>query len=263
MKNIIIIPARYSSRRFPGKPLVLINGKSLIERVWSIAKSVKGIDEVYIATDDSRIESHAVNFSAKVIMTSDCENGTERVFQSIDVLPVKPEIIFNLQGDAVLTPPWVIQSLVDVMLNNPRVEMATPATRITRDDYFAMQEAKLKGEVGGTMVVCDKVHNALYFSKSMIPYLRETSGNSLPLYRHIGLYAYRYAALKKYVSLEATPLEKLEGLEPLRALENGMPIRVVFVDYQGHTHASVDSPNDVNRVEAIIEKEGELVAFYQ
>jgi 3-deoxy-manno-octulosonate cytidylyltransferase (CMP-KDO synthetase) len=260
-KNVIVIPARYNSSRFPGKPLELINGKSLIERVWYIAKSVQGIDEVYIATDDARIESHAVDFSAKVIMTEDCENGTERVFRSIDALPTKPEVIFNLQGDAVLTPPWVIQSLVDTMVHNPHVEMATPATRITRIEYSVMQESKLKGEVGGTMVVCDKMHNALYFSKSMIPYLRQASSNPLPLYRHVGLYAYRYAALKKYIGLESTPLEKLEGLEQLRALENGIPIRVVFVDYRGRTHASIDSLHDVKRVEVMIKKEGELVPF--
>lgn len=259
MNNIIVIPSRYNSNRFPGKPLALISGKSLIERVWTIAKSVEGIDEVYIATDDPRIKSYAEGFSAKVIMTKDCENGTERVFQAINTLPVKPDLILNLQGDAVLTPPSVIQPLVDVMLHNHALEIATPATLISRDEYTAMQTVKLKGEVGGTMVVCDKAQNALYFSKSMIPYLRELSSHSLPLYRHIGLYAYRYSALKKYIDLESTPLEKLEGLEQLRALENGMPIRVVFVDYQGRTHASIDSPEDVARVERIIEKEGELV----
>ena len=259
MKNIIVIPSRYHSSRFPGKPLALIRGKSLIERVWTIAKAVKGIDEVYIATDDARIESHAAGFSAKVIVTDACENGTERVFQAINTLSITPDLILNLQGDAVLTPPAVIQPLVDAMLANQDLAIATPATLISRDEYTAMQAIKLKGEVGGTMVVCDKAQNALYFSKSMIPYLRETTGNSLALYRHIGLYAYRYAALKKYIGLEATPLEKLEGLEQLRALENGIPIRVVFVDYQGRTHASIDSPEDVARVEKIIEKEDELV----
>jgi len=260
-KNIIVIPARYHSSRFPGKPLALINGKSLLERVWSIAKLVTGIDEVYIATNDTRIESHAIGFSAKVIMTDDCDNGTERVFQAISALPVKPEVILNVQGDAVLTPPWVIQSLIDAMLCHPRLAIVTPATRITRDEYFAMQANKSKGEVGGTMVVCDKAHNALYFSKNMIPYLREANGDWLPLYRHIGLYAYRYTALKKYIGLAATPLEKIEGLEQLRALENGIPIRLVFVDYRGRTHASIDSPHDITRVEAIIGKEGELVSF--
>jgi 3-deoxy-manno-octulosonate cytidylyltransferase (CMP-KDO synthetase) len=122
-----------------------------------------------------------------------------------------------------------------------------------------MHANKLKGEVGGTMVVCDKDDNALYFSKSMIPYLRDTVMENPPLYRHIGFYAYRYATLEKYTTLSPMPLEMLEGLEQLRLLENGVAIRVVMVDYKGRTHASVDSPDDVKRVELIIDKEGELV----
>jgi 3-deoxy-manno-octulosonate cytidylyltransferase (CMP-KDO synthetase) len=260
MKNIIIIPARYNSSRFPGKPLTLIKGQSLIKRVWNIAKAVTGIDEVYIATDDPRIVAHAREFSAKVIMTGECANGTERIFQAVNQLPIKPDFVVNLQGDAVLTPPWVIQPIIDVMLKNPEVELATPAALITQAHYLAMQAAKLKGEVGGTMVVCDKKQNALYFSKSMIPYLRETKTFlTLPLYQHIGVYAYRYATLKEYMRLEPSPLEILEGLEQLRALENGIPMRVAFVDYRGRTPGSIDSPPDVARAEEIIEKEGELI----
>lgn len=258
MKTIIVIPARYHSGRFPAKPLKAIKGHSLLYRVWCIAKSVKQIDEVYIATDHADIQSHAVAFGAKVIMTEACENGTARVFNAISTLDEKPEIVFNLQGDAVLTPPWIIQALIATMLANPNIAMTTPATRITRDQYASMQASKLK-EVGGTMVVCDKDDNALYFSKSMIPYLRDIVMENPPLYRHIGLYAYRYATLEKYTTLSPTPLEILEGLEQLRLLEHGVAIRVVMVDYKGRTHASVDSPDDVKRVELIIEKEGELV----
>lgn len=261
MKNIIVIPARYNSNRFPGKPLALMQGKSLIERVWSIAKSVTGIDDVYIATDDTRIESHAKGFSAKVIMTEACENGTERIFQAIKHLPTTPDLIINLQGDAVLTPPWVIQALFNRARDNPRLGMLTPATLISKEHYFTLQAAKLKGEVGGTMLVFDKLQNALYFSKSMIPYLRDSSIPDPPLYLHIGLYAYRYATLKHYVSLKPTLLERLEGLEQLRALENGISIHVVTVDYRGRTHASIDSPDDVRRVETILKHEGELVLF--
>ena len=261
MKTIIVIPARYHSSRFPGKPLKTIKGHSLLYRVWCIAKSVKQIDEVYIATDHADIQAHALAFGAKVIMTEACENGTARVFNAISTLDKKPDIVLNLQGDAVLTPPWIIQALVDTMLANPNIAMTTPATRITRDQYDSMQTSKLKGEVGGTMVVCDKDDNALYFSKSMIPYVRDTAMENPPLYRHIGLYAYRYATLEKYTTLSSMPLEILEGLEQLRLLENGVAIRVVMVDYKGRTHASVDSAEDVKRVELIIDKEGELVAL--
>ncbi|MEN9917001.1 MAG: 3-deoxy-D-manno-octulosonate cytidylyltransferase [Pseudomonadota bacterium] len=260
-KNVIIIPARYQSSRFPGKPLALIKGHSLIYRVWSIAKTIKGIDDVYIATDHVDIQTHALGFGAKVLMTENCNNGTERCFAALSLLPDKPEIILNLQGDAVLTPPWVIQALIDTMSHNSQLEITTLATQISKASYSLMQKAKAKGEVGGTMVVCDKDFNAMYFSKSMIPYLRETQIDSPPLYRHIGLYAYRYSALENYIASASTPLERLEGLEQLRILENGKPIRVVLVDYNGHTHASVDSPEDVIRVEELIEAEGELVVL--
>lgn len=262
-KNIIVIPARYNSSRFPGKPLSMINGYSLIYRVWSIAKTIKEIDEVYIATDHPDIQSHALGFGAKLLMTGPCHNGTERIFTAISSLKVRPNLILNLQGDAVLTPPWIIQALVDVMQAEPNVEITTPAVLINREQYSIMQMAKLKGEVGGTMVVCDKDFNALYFSKRMIPYLREPLIETPPLYRHVGLYAYRYAALERYISLSPTPLETSEGLEQLRLLENGNAIKVVIVDYKGRTHASIDSPNDVKRVEQIIEKEGELVSLNQ
>jgi len=258
-KNVIIIPARYQSTRFPGKPLALIKGHSLIYRVWSIAKTIKGVDEVYIATDHVDIQNHALGFGAKVLMTENCHNGTERCFAALSLLPDKPKIVLNLQGDAVLTPPWVIQALINAMIADDQLEITTPAALISRKSYSLMKKAKLKGEVGGTMVVCDKDLNAMYFSKSMIPYLRNTQMESPPLYRHIGLYAYRYSALEKYIATPPTPLEKLEGLESLRILENGKPIRVILVDYKGHTHASVDSPEDIIRVEKLIEAEGELV----
>lgn len=258
-KNIIVIPARYNSGRFPGKPLKLIKGHSLIYRVWSIAKTIKHVDEVYIATDHADIQTHALGFGGKVLMTGEHNNGTERSFAAVSLLENKPDIILNLQGDAVLTPPWIIQDLIDAMIANAQLEITTPATLINREQYSVMEKLKSKGEVGGTMVVCDKDLNAMYFSKSMIPYLRDTQVESPSLYRHIGLYAYRYSALEKYISLPSTPLEKLEGLEQLRVLENGKPIRVVLVDYKGHTHASIDSPEDVIRVEQLIEAEGELV----
>lgn len=262
MKTVIIIPARYNSTRFPGKPLENIKGKSLIYRTWSIAKSVNDIDEVYIATDHADIQKHAFNFGAEVIMTSDCPNGTERVFAATKHLMLREEdLIINLQGDAVLTPPWTIQALVNKMVEDNNLKIATLAVQITPKQYEEMKIAKMEGKVGGSMVVFDKNYNALYFSKSMIPYLRDSKIDKPPLFRHIGLYAYRFSSLKKYISLPVTALEEVEGLEQLRALENGLPIRVVIVDYKGRTHGSIDSPCDVALITRIIEKEGELVSF--
>ena len=263
MKPIIIIPARFGSSRFIGKPLALINNKSLLQRVWSIAKAVNNIQGVYITTDDVRIAEHAREFGAQVIMTpSSCENGTVRVYEAAKnrkILPNTPDIIINLQGDAVLTPPWVIQTLVDTMLIDQNIGLATLATKISTQQYNEMRGAKNNGAVGGTMVVFANNHNALYFSKSMIPFLRNINSENLPIYRHIGLYGYRYPILEQYIALTPTPLEQLEGLEQLRALEHGIPIRVVEVDYRGRTHCAIDSPGDVAIVENIIAKEGELI----
>jgi len=261
MKSIIIIPARFGSSRFPGKPLALIKGKSLLHRVWSIAKAVTSIQEVYITTDDNRIAEHAKKFGAQVIMTpAACATGTDRVYVAAKSLKFLPEIIINLQGDAVLTPPWIIQSLLDAMLKDQKVGFATLATKISLQQYNNMRTTKNNGSVGGTMVVFAKNHNALYFSKSMIPFLRNINNDNLPIYRHIGLYGYRYPTLKEYIELPASPLEQLESLEQLRALENGIPIKVIEVDYRGRTHGSIDSPEDVGIAENIIAKEGELIA---
>lgn len=256
----IIIPARYASSRFPGKPMALIQGKSLLYRTWAIAKAVQQVDEVYIATDDERIVEHANQFGAKTIMTPlSCINGTERALAAAEQINPRPSIVLNLQGDAVLTPPWVIQSLLDTMLDNPEIGFATTATQLSLEQYNIMAASKSNGRVGGTTVVFDKNNNALYFSKCMIPFLRDKSAAALPIYRHIGLYVYRYATLKHYLTLEPSVLEITEGLEQLRALENGIPIKVVVVDYQGRSHWSVDSLDDVAVVENIIQQEGELV----
>lgn len=260
MKTAIVIPARYGSTRLPGKPLALISGKSLLFRTWSIAKAVKKVDDVYIATDDARIQDHAISFGAKVLMTPEsCENGTERAFAAINQCESIPDIILNLQGDAVLTPPWIIQPLLDTMLADPSIELATPANKINIEQYNKMLAAKTAGAVGGTMVVFDKNNDAMYFSKSMIPFVRDKNLENLPLYKHIGLYAYRYNTLKKYLNLKPTLLERIEGLEQLRALENGIKIKIVIVDYKNRTHWAVDSPEDITIVEKIISEEGELI----
>ena len=243
-RAIIVIPARYHSTRLPGKPLQLIDGKSMLYRLWKIAQKVNNIDRVYIATEDARIADHAKTFCDDVIMTPlHCVNGTERVLLAVETLARYPEVIINLQGDAVLTPPWVIQTLLDAMLQDKTIQFATTATRMKATDYQQLLLSKKRGQVSGTTVVFDKNHFALYFSKSMIPFVREEV-SPLPVYRHIGLYAYRYQMLKKYVSLQPTLLERIEGLEPLRALENDIPIKIVEVDYQGRTHWAVDSIED-------------------
>jgi 3-deoxy-manno-octulosonate cytidylyltransferase (CMP-KDO synthetase) len=261
MDTIIVIPARYASSRFPAKPLAKIAGVSLLSRVIAIAKAVPKIDAVFVATDSEEIAKHVVASGHDVIMTSEgCRNGSERVWEAVQSLADKPRVVINLQGDAVLMPPWIIGALASEMESDRSVSIATPAARLSREQYLAMAEMKAKGIVSGTTVTFGNSRNALYFSKAIIPFAREwpKDGES-PFYQHIGVYAYTYDALKSYVELPMGRLEQVEQLEQLRALENGMPIRVVEVSMKGRTVWSVDNPQDITRVEQIIAREGELV----
>ena len=260
MKIAIVIPARYGSKRLPGKPMAAIAGVSLLERVWRIASAVKGVSGVYVATDDQRVADHALSFGAQPVMTpSDVATGTDRVRAALPLIEDKPDAVINLQGDAVLTPPWVVQALVDEFLANPSVGMATAAVRCTWRQLAELQELKSNSPTSGTTVTMNKQGFALYFSKQIIPYLRTRTFEVPPVHRHIGIYGYSADVLDTLATLEQSPLEIAEQLEQLRALENGIPIKVALVDYQGRTHGSVDSPEDIPVVEEIIAREGELV----
>lgn len=258
-RSAIIIPARMASTRFPNKPLAQIAGMTMIERVWRIGKAAGCGSAVWIATDDEKLKRFAEGFGAAVLMTSPaCLTGTDRVAEAALRLDGQ-DIVFSLQGDAVLTPPWVIGQILQTMLADPAIEMATPAVRLTGKALSDFAASKKGGSSSGTSVVFDKTGNALYFSKALIPFQRDEGAQESPVYRHIGLYAYRNRTLQKISALPEGPLEKSEKLEQLRALENGIPIRVVPVDYKGRTHGSVDRPEDIAFVESTIAKEGELL----
>jgi len=261
MDIAIVIPARYGSRRLPGKPMSLIRGRSLLSRMWNIAKAVKNVAAVYVATDDERVADHARSFGAEVIMTDPaCENGTERVYQAMSRIDRKFDAVVNLQGDAVLTPPWVVQGLVDAFHADHSTTMVTAAVRLTWETLADLVRLKQGSPTSGTTVTMDKTGRALYFSKGIIPYLRiKDETKPPPVHRHIGIYGYNMDILTQMATLPQTPLEIAEQLEQLRALENGIPIKVVLVDYQGRTHGSVDAPEDIIEIEAIIDREGELV----
>lgn len=256
---IIVIPARMASSRFPNKPLAMIAGKPMIERIWSIAKAVPEAKEVFIATDDPQLAKFANRFGAHILMTSpDCLTGTDRVAEAARQCGPHT-VFFSLQGDAVLTPPWVINEVLKTMLENPGIPMATPAVRLHGQALQDFIQSKKGGSSSGTTVVFDRNRNALYFSKALIPYERNELNPERIIYRHIGLYAYRKDTLQRFSQLPEGPLEKSEKLEQLRALENGIGIRIVEVDYRGRTHGSVDRPEDVAIIESIIAKEGELL----
>lgn len=258
MTVIAVIPARYGSTRFPGKPLHEIAGLPMVERVRRLAAAAPSIDRVLVATDDQRIIEAVKGFGGEAVMTPEsCRNGTERAFEAVKDVAADADVIVNLQGDAPLTPPWVIDAAAAAMAEDPALPLATPAVALSEDAYAKLASAKAAGEVGGTTVVFDKQMKALYFSKAIIPFRREDAG--VAIHKHIGLYAYRFATLKQLVALEPSPLEQTESLEQLRALENGIPIRVVLTDYRGRTPWSVDSPRDAEIAADIIAREGEIV----
>jgi 3-deoxy-manno-octulosonate cytidylyltransferase (CMP-KDO synthetase) len=258
MSAAIVIPARYASTRFPGKPLHAIAGVPMLERVWRIARSVPQASRVLIATDDEQILGFAHGIGAEAVMTSpDCANGTERVHDAAVSAGIAEDIVLNLQGDAPLTPPWVLEAMIAEMIRDRAPDIVTPAVKLEGailDEFLAQKQT---APASGTTVVFDLNRNALYFSKAVLPYRRKEGHASI--YRHIGLYGYRRAALARYAGLAPTPLEQTEGLEQLRALESGMSIRVAIVDYRGRTHWSIDAPEDAAVAEKIIAREGELL----
>ena len=260
MSVLIVIPARYASTRYPGKPLVTLTGasgeaRSLIQRSWEAAQQVQGVDRVVVATDDDRIREAAQAFGAEVVMTSDtCQNGTERCAEAYGTLGGTHEIIVNLQGDAPLTPAWFIEDLVAGLRANPQAEVATPVLRTEGSALRGFLEDRRAGRVGGTTAVFGTDHNALYFSKDVIPFTGQTYADDAdtPVFHHVGVYAYRPDALAAYPSWKAGPLEQLEGLEQLRFLERGRHVLCVEVDAKGRQFWELNNPEDVPRIEKML-----------
>ena len=260
MKTVLFIPARYASSRYPGKPLATLRQpdgsvKSLIQMSWEAACAIRGVDAVYVATDDDRIAEAARAFGAEVVMTSEaCENGTARCADALARLGDTPDLVLNLQGDAPLTPPWFVEALIEAMQADPSVGMATPVLRCDRQTYENFVEDRQNGRVGGTTAVFDQSMNALYFSKEVLPYIDPGKlPDPIPVFHHVGVYAYRPAALAAYVASPVCALEQLEGLEQLRFLHNGTPVRCVEVDARGRLFWELNNPQDVARIEAALE----------
>jgi 3-deoxy-manno-octulosonate cytidylyltransferase (CMP-KDO synthetase) len=253
----IVIPARYGSTRFPGKPMHPVLAIPMLERVWRIARAVKNCGRVVVATESGEVAEFARSFGAEAVITSErCRNGTERVFEAVNVAGIADDVVVNLQGDAVLSPPWVLEAMIEEMTRDPQIEAITPAVRLDAAALAKFAAHKVANQSSGTTVVFDREGNALYFSKQILPFMRSQGFSHV--YRHVGLYGYRKRLLAEYCGLAPSPLEETEGLEQLRLLENGLKIRVLEVDYRGRTHASIDSHDDVRFAEDIIAREGEL-----
>jgi 3-deoxy-manno-octulosonate cytidylyltransferase (CMP-KDO synthetase) len=261
---LVVIPARYASTRYPGKPLVMLKGaggqaQSLIQRSWLAAMQVAGVDKVVVATDDERIRDHALGFGAEVVMTSqDCRNGTERCAEAQAVLGWGHDIVVNLQGDAPLTPHWFIEDLVAGLASDPSADVATPVLRCDGRALNGFLEDRRCGRVGGTTAVFGQRGRALYFSKEVIPYTSAVFADDAetPVFHHVGVYAYRPRALADYVGWDVGPLETLEGLEQLRFLEQGRPLLCVEVEARGRQFWELNNPSDVTRIEAMMAEMG-------
>jgi 3-deoxy-manno-octulosonate cytidylyltransferase (CMP-KDO synthetase) len=258
MSVAVVIPARYASTRYPGKPLVMLrdgrgHSKPLVERSWDAACAAVDPQYVYVATDDDRIANCVRGFGGQVIMTDPaCMNGTERCAQAVEIQNLDAEIIVNFQGDAPLTPPSFVTDLLDAMSAHPNDMVATPVIRCDAQTLQNFQDDRRSGNVGGTTVVFDVNGHGLYFSKEVIPYLPAdvlTIDQPIPVFHHVGVYAYRRQAIKSYAVESPTILETLEGLEQLRFLELGIPIRCVEVNADGRIFWELNNPVDVIRIE--------------
>ena len=240
MNAVAVIPARYASTRLPGKPLLDICGKPLIQHVWETVSRARGLDEVVVATDDARI-AHAVQaFGGKVCMTSpDCRSGSDRVREVAASLAA--DVYVNVQGDEPLLEASAIERLRDVFTEDASVQVATLCSRISEEQARSPHQVK---------VIRDHAGNALYFSRAPLPFVRE-SGESTEFLGHVGIYAYRADALRGFASLPFSPLEQAEKLEQLRFLQAGIPVRVLEVPPMG---VGVDTPEDLERVRAVVKK---------
>lgn len=238
MKKVGIIPARYGSSRFPGKPLADIHGKPMIQHVFERA-SESSLDEVFVATDDQRIVDCVIAFDGKVILTSpEHPSGTDRCGEASKRLNLSEEdIVVNIQGDE----PFIQKDQIDALVQlfeDPKVEIAT-LVKPFESEVDAENPNKVK-------VIFTPDQKALYFSRSLIPYNRDNE--PVIYYKHLGIYAYRYSVLKQLIQLEISNLEKIEKLEQLRWLENNFSI---YVSVTHHESVAIDTPEDLHKIENI------------
>lgn len=242
MKKIIgLIPARFASTRFPGKPLVDIKGKTMIQRVYEQAKKSKSLSDVIVATDDERISNAVAQFGGKACMTSaDHPSGTDRCMEVVERMNLQADAVVNIQGDEPFIDPGQIDLLCSCF-NDERTELATLIKKISSEEIlFSPNSPKVITDISGF---------ALYFSRHPIPYLRGVDENEWLLrhtyFQHIGIYGYRLDILRKVTELKQSSLEKAESLEQLRWLENGFKIKTAITTFET---IAIDTPQDLEKV---------------
>ena len=247
MKVICIIPSRYESTRFPGKPLADLWGKPMIQHVYERVLMAKTVSYAAVATDDERICDAVQKFGGHAVMTSAAHrSGTDRIAEAVSKIDhTDMSVVVNIQGDQPLFEPYQIDEVAKPLLDDPAIPMSTLIYKIQRDEEITHPNA--------VKVVFDRDHYAIYFSRATIPYVRDR-GNRASYYKHHGIYAYRRDFLEIFTQLPEGVLEKLEALEQLRALEHGYKIKVVETLYDS---VEVDTPQELERVKCIIaEKDG-------
>lgn len=250
MKIVGIIPARYASTRFPGKPLALIKGKPMIQRVYEQALKSK-LDAVVIATDDVRIADAVMDFGGQYVMTSpNHRSGTDRCCEALDLLKTKYDAVVNIQGDEPFINPKQIDLMVDLIVRDD-TSLASLAKRIDdADELFSPNAVK---------VVVNQEGNAMYFSRNPIPFMRNVDRDEWlakgRFYKHIGIYAYKADVLHQVAHMEPSALEQAESLEQLRWLENGLAIRMALSDAE---NISIDTPDDLHRAEQYAQTKPEI-----
>jgi len=247
LRFVGIIPARYASTRFPGKPLVDIGGKTMIQRVYEQVS--KALTDVYVATDDQRIYDAVIAFGGKAIMTSDQhKSGTDRCYEAFSKLDEWFDVVINVQGDEPFIQPEQIVEL-QKCFGEAETQIGTLAKIITEKDGF-----EFLNNPNNPKLVINKQNEALYFSRSIIPYRRGAeTGNWIALHaylKHVGIYAYRADVLRELTLLEQSPLEIAESLEQLRWLENGYRIKVGFTDVET---VGIDTPEDLEKVKGLLQ----------
>lgn len=245
LRFVAIIPARYASTRFPGKPLVDIGGKTMIQRVYDQVSKV--LDDVYVATDDQRIFDKVRSFGGKVIMTSDAHrSGTDRCYEAFTKLDDWFDVVINVQGDEPFIQPEQIEALKNCFADE-ETQIATLVKKITERDGV-----EVLFNPNSPKVVIDKQNNALYFSRSPIPYKRGSDEKNWiaehDYYKHVGVYAYRSEVLSQIVQMPPSKLELAESLEQLRWLENGLKIKAGFTDVET---VGIDTPEDLEKIKGM------------
>ena len=249
MKVLTIIPARYASTRFPAKPLALLGGKPIVQRVYEQVSKV--VERVIVATDDERIYNTVVSFGGEVVMTSpDHKSGTDRCTEAYEKLGYEADIVINVQGDEPFVAPEQIEALIGCF-DSEAVDIATLVKPFSAESGIEALE-----NPNSPKVVMNEQGEAIYFSRSVVPYLRGVERSEWlkyhTFYKHIGIYAFRAKVLNEVTTLEQTPLEKAESLEQLRWLESGYKIKVGVTDIET---IGIDTPEDLERAEQFLRRQ--------